>query len=63
MNKVKLYKIYAIADQLQKTDSDIYKLEEIKDLCEEIVIEHDNDIVEEARAFNLRWNKTICSKI
>jgi len=56
MNKVKLYKIYAIADQLQKTDSNIYKLEEIKDLCEEIVIEHDN-------AYLSKWNKTICLKI
>jgi len=56
MNKVKLYRIYAIADQLQKTDSNIYKLEEIKDLCEEIVLEHDN-------AYLSKWNKTICSKI
>ena len=45
MNKVKLYKIYAIADQLQKTKPHNYKLKEIKELCEQIVEEYDNEYI------------------
>ena len=43
MNKFKIYKIHAIADQLQKTKPHNYKLKEIKELCEQIVEEYDNE--------------------
>ena len=60
MNKVKLYKIYAIAENLKFGIHNPViledKMSEIMDLCEEIVTEHDN-------AFLSKWRKTICSKI
>ena len=43
MNKVKLYRIFAIADQLQKNKPHNYKLKQIKELCEQIVEEYDNE--------------------
>ena len=43
MNKVKLYKIFAIADQLKKNKPHNYKLKQIKELCEQIVEEYDNE--------------------
>jgi len=45
MITVKLYKIYAIADNLKTVGWESDKLQEIKDLCEQIVKDYDKEII------------------